>query len=817
MASDYSTELRIQLMQTGEKSGQWGDITNINWDLIESAVAGRAVISVTTGNNVLTYADGAADQARCAIIDISSATGTFSLFAPPVSKTYIIRNTTGSSGTLFCSTVIGNTVAAGAGYTLPAGRTVFVFTNGTQFLDAITQIGSLSLGSALAVSSGGTGASSAGVTAFNNITGYTASGATGTTSTNLVFSTSPTLTTPTLNTATLNTPALSAPTFSTNAAVTAGTNSQGQGALTSDYNVITTATSNPSGVTLPTATTGRIVTIVNKGANAVNVYPASGGTIDALSANAAISLPVNGVMQFQAASTTQWYSSSGLSLINSLLTAVRVSTNAAVTAGTNSQGQGALTSDYNIITTAASNPSGVTLPTATVGRKVTIVNKGANAVNVYPASGGTIDALSANASISLPINKVLEFNAASTTQWYSSFNASVLASGVSFTGTVPVSGQVAVYSDTTGNSISTSRTYQFRPITNNSGGAQIQLFEDPVNGTESIIIQAPAAIAATKSATYTLPIEAPSVSGYVLSSTTSGTLSWVAQSGGGGTGTITQIVAGNGMNFTTVNSGSATITMGTPGAITSSSSNSASGNTHTHAITGAAFLAGAQIFTGAKTFTGGITSAAYNFTAGSAGQGDESIYGSGTDSGTIQGTVTISCASSPVVEAGATPSTAAYGFYPYTTNSTLLGNPSLKWKEIYANNGTINTSDQNQKQDIAPLDDAEKRVAIRIKGLIKKYRFKDAVAKKGDDARIHVGVIAQEVRDAFIAEGLDANRYAMFCSDTWWEKMEERPYPPKQEMRMKLVIYDHPVEGATEVTQLGVRYDELLAFVIAAM
>jgi hypothetical protein len=48
------------------------------------------------------------------------------------------------------------------------------------------------------VANGGTNVSAASITAFNNITGYTASGATGTTSTNLVFSTSPSITTPTL-------------------------------------------------------------------------------------------------------------------------------------------------------------------------------------------------------------------------------------------------------------------------------------------------------------------------------------------------------------------------------------------------------------------------------------------------------------------------------------------------------------------------------------------------------------------------------------------------------------------------------------------
>jgi hypothetical protein len=112
---------------------------------------------------------------------------------------------------------------------------------------------------------------------------------------------SPTITTPSI-------------TFSTSAAVTAGTNAQGQGALTSDYNVVTTTAAAPSGVTLPTATVGRIVTVVNKGTNAVTIYPASGGTIDALSLNAAITLPVNQQLVFKASSTTQWYSTYGLSI-----------------------------------------------------------------------------------------------------------------------------------------------------------------------------------------------------------------------------------------------------------------------------------------------------------------------------------------------------------------------------------------------------------------------------------------------------------------------------------------------------------------------
>jgi hypothetical protein len=130
------------------------------------------------------------------------------------------------------------------------------------------------------------------------ITDETGSGA-------LVFGTGPSLTTP----------ALSGETFSTTNNVTAGTNAQGQGALTSDYNVITTAAANPSGVTLPTATTGRRILVVNKGANPVNVYPATGAAIDALAANASIQLPAGQVMMFNASSTTQWYSSYNLNTV----------------------------------------------------------------------------------------------------------------------------------------------------------------------------------------------------------------------------------------------------------------------------------------------------------------------------------------------------------------------------------------------------------------------------------------------------------------------------------------------------------------------
>jgi len=127
-------------------------------------------------------------------------------------------------------------------------------------------------------------------------------------------------------------------------------------------------------------------------------------------------------------------------------------------------------------------------------------------------------------------------------------------------------------------------------------------------------------------------------------------------------------------------------------------------------------------------------------------------------------------------------------------NDTDLGQVNSRFDDIYATNGTIQTSDRNEKQDIAELSDAEQRVAVAAKGLLRKFRWRDAVEAKGDEARTHFGVIAQDLQAAFATEGLDAGDYAMFISSTWTDE-----------------------ETGEERTRMGVRYSELLAFIIAAI
>jgi hypothetical protein len=161
-----------------------------------------------------------------------------------------------------------------------------------------------------------------------------------------------------------------------------------------------------------------------------------------------------------------------------------------------------------------------------------------------------------------------------------------------------------------------------------------------------------------------------------------------------------------------------------------------------------------------------------------------------------------------------TASNNAYGFdtsefYPNPDNTMKLGISNFRWTTVYATTGTINTSDATQKQQIRDLNETEKAVATRIKGLIKAFKWNDAVEAKGDGARIHIGVIAQEVQSAFKAEGLDPAKYAMFCSDTWYEVDGKSAEPANP--------YTKDTPNAVEITRLGVRYEQLLAFVISAL
>jgi len=178
-------------------------------------------------------------------------------------------------------------------------------------------------------------------------------------------------------------------------------------------------------------------------------------------------------------------------------------------------------------------------------------------------------------------------------------------------------------------------------------------------------------------------------------------------------------------------------------------------------------------------------------------------------------------------------------------NTTDLGQSNAQFDDIFASNSTIQPSDQTMKQDIASLTSAEITAAKAISKLFKTFKWKDKVTSKGDSARTHSGVIAQEVQSAMTDAGLDATKYAFWCSDTWWETQTEvaaveavdavtETQTNEEGDEFQVVVKEaveaqdaytrtdtfetaeEAPEGATERTRLGIRYPELLAFIGAA-
>lgn len=156
-------------------------------------------------------------------------------------------------------------------------------------------------------------------------------------------------------------------------------------------------------------------------------------------------------------------------------------------------------------------------------------------------------------------------------------------------------------------------------------------------------------------------------------------------------------------------------------------------------------------------------------------------------------------------------------------NTQTLGGASNRWSEVFAGNGTINTSDEREKTQIS----VDQKVIDAVNSIsIKAFKWNNAIEEKGDDARIHYGVIAQEVKEAFEAQGLVAEDYGVLCYDEW-----DDVYETKVTTKGKEAVFDEDgkiVEPAVEeVTEevlvksagnrYGVRYDELYAMKIAAL
>jgi hypothetical protein len=165
--STYSTNLKIELMTTGENSGTWGDITNTNLGTaLEQAVIGYGNVDyVADANLTISITNSNASQpARALVLNVTSAFGaltqTRELVVPTSQKQYIVQNNTTGGQSITVKT------SAGTGITVPNGRKAHLYVNGTnviQMFDFINVLGGTIDNATL----GATTASSARVTTLN--------------------------------------------------------------------------------------------------------------------------------------------------------------------------------------------------------------------------------------------------------------------------------------------------------------------------------------------------------------------------------------------------------------------------------------------------------------------------------------------------------------------------------------------------------------------------------------------------------------------------------------------------------------------------
>ena len=177
------SDLKFELIGTGEQAGTWGNTTNTNLGTaVEEAITGSADVSFSSSDVTLTLTNLATTQAgrnlRLNLTGTSGGARNLILGSDmQINKLYLVNNTLSDAVT------VKNTT--GTGIAVPAGKTMFVFNNGTNVVDAVTHLSSLTLGAALPVASGGTGSTSTTfVNLATNVTGTlpVANGGTGITS-----------------------------------------------------------------------------------------------------------------------------------------------------------------------------------------------------------------------------------------------------------------------------------------------------------------------------------------------------------------------------------------------------------------------------------------------------------------------------------------------------------------------------------------------------------------------------------------------------------------------------------------------------------
>lgn len=169
MASTFS-DLKFELIGTGDQAGNWGQTTNDNiGTAIEQAITGMGnPVFTTDADLTLSFTDTVALQTARALVLNATSTGSLTatrqLIVPTIEKQYIVQNNTTGGQSITVKTT------AGTGITVPNGARMHLYVNGVNVIDAVTHLSTLTLGSALPVTSGGTGVTNPSLVAGTNVT-----------------------------------------------------------------------------------------------------------------------------------------------------------------------------------------------------------------------------------------------------------------------------------------------------------------------------------------------------------------------------------------------------------------------------------------------------------------------------------------------------------------------------------------------------------------------------------------------------------------------------------------------------------------------
>jgi hypothetical protein len=805
MATQYTSILKLALPVQGELSGTWGDVVNDNiTSMVEEAIAGRKVINTWTGNShTLTTADGTTSESRAAILTLTDTgtalTGAGTVVCPAASKVYIVENGTGQAITV--------KTASGTGAAVPDGKNMVVFCDGTNVEEGITNINSLTLN--------GDGATVSSIKDEDNMASDSATAlATQQSIKAYVDSQVGTVDTLAEVLANGNTTGGTDVAFGDNDKAVFGAGSDLEIYHSSNQSIIKES---GAGSLLIQGDNIRLqkvdgsenmITAVNDGA--VTLYDNGSAKL----ATTATGIDVTGV-----------------------ITTDGMTTSADITFGDNDKaifGAGSDLQIYHSGTTSFITENGI--GDLRIGGNNLLLRSD----DIFVQSeDGTANAARFNSTTGVTLYRAGAAKLATTSSGID-VTGTVTADGLTVDGDAAVAGTTGVTADngtiTTGKDSASSRTHWSM---NNPNG---EVAKWDSNGTDLLHY------ITDEYKVYTAGNKAFEIDGngdisFYEDTGTTAKLFWDASAESLGIGTSSPQaylhVYGNSAEtlrlqgndeFTYLSFRGTVGTEQTLGYVgfandTGTAADLNLSNSQSGAISFSAngaermrIDASGNLLVGQSTSTAPASDDTVGVAISPLGYisthrtGVSAEFGRNNSDGDIAvfrrdgasvGSIGVDSGDNLYIGGSA----ASHGGLYFGTNTAAplsagtltddvmdLGTATYRFDDVYATNGTINTSDRNEKQDIEALSDAEQRVAVACKGLLRKFRWKSAVEEKGDEARIHFGIIAQDLQDAFTAEGLDAGRYAMFINSTWTDE-----------------------ETGEERSRMGVRYSELLAFIIAAI